>query len=337
MILYKTLRSILSHRARGWLTRLLYITGLKPRVNRSVKSPLKTGVVVLSADFEMAWAFRFSRTRRDRAVEAGLFERKNVPALLELLDRYSIPVTWATVGHLFLSECKRDEFGSAHSAMPRPPFFSNRNWSYDSGDWYKHDPCTDFIRDPAWYASDLVDLISEARAGHEFGCHTFSHADFTYSHCSEEMAEAELNATIAAAAVKGISMRSMVFPGGTFGNYESLVKKGFTCYRKPMKYHIDMCHLDKHGLVSIPSSIGLGRDQYGWDAKFHLRILDSFLAAAARRRLVCHFWFHPSLDQWYLENVMPSLLAKIDAYRKRGEVSVMTMGELADEYLRFKG
>ncbi len=336
MGLYKTIRSLLSHRARGRLTKLLYIAGLKPRVNRTVRSPLKTGVVVLSADFEMAWAFRFSRTRHTEAVEAGLHERKNVPALLELLETYSIPVTWATVGHLFLSECDRDESGLPHKEMPRPAFFSNRNWSYNSGDWYEHDPCTDFKRDPAWYASDLVDLILKSKAGHEFGCHTFSHADFTYLHCQGELADAELDASINAAAGKGIRLRSIVFPGGTFGNYESLVKKGFTCYRKPMKYHIDMCQTDQYGLVAIPSSFGLGRDQYGWDAQFHLMIIKRFLAAAARHRLVCHFWFHPSVDQWYLENVMPSVLQLIESYRDCGKISVMTMGDLADNYLRLQ-
>jgi len=336
MRLYKTIRSLLSHRARGRLTKLLYITGLKPRVNRNARSPFKTGVVVLSADFEMAWAFRFSRTRHTEAVEAGLHERKNLPLLLELFDRHSIPVTWATVGHLFLGECSKAQGETAHAGMPRPAFFTNKNWSFTSGDWYEHDPCSDLLRDPAWYASDLVDQILKSRAGHEFGCHTFSHADFTYSHCSGEMADAELDASIAAALSKGISMHSMVFPGGTFGNYESLVRKGFTCYRQPMKYHIDMCHTDQHGLVVIPSSIGLGRDHYGWDSKFHLRIIEKFLAAAARHRLVCHFWFHPSVDQWYLENVMPSVLSLIEVYRDRGQVSVMTMGDLADEYIRLQ-
>ena len=265
MRLYKTFRSHLSQGARGRLTKSLYILGLKPKVNRRVRSPFKTGIVVLSADFEMAWAFRFSRTRHAGAVDAGLRERKNVPVLLDMFDRHALPVTWATVGHLFLSECSRSHSGLAHPEMPRPYFFSNRNWNYSSGDWYEHDPCTDLARDPAWYASDLVDLILKSQVRHEFGCHTFSHADFTYEHCSREMADAELTASIAAAAAKGIRMRSMVFPGGTFGNYESLVDKGFTCYRLPMRKHIDMCYTDPYGLVAIPSSLGLGRDQYGWD------------------------------------------------------------------------
>jgi hypothetical protein len=63
------------------------------------------GLVVFSADFEMAWAFRYSKTLASKAVEIGLKERENVPTLLDLFDKYQIPATWATVGHLFLNEC----------------------------------------------------------------------------------------------------------------------------------------------------------------------------------------------------------------------------------------
>ena len=33
--------------------------------------------------------------------------RENVPKILNLCEIYDIPITWATVGHLFLSNCKR--------------------------------------------------------------------------------------------------------------------------------------------------------------------------------------------------------------------------------------
>ncbi len=334
MGLYSLLRSFLSGGSRGRLTRLLYVTGLKPRINRRVRSPFSTGTVVLSADFEMAWAFRFSRTRGGEAVEKGMQERKNVPLLLAMLEKHNLPVTWATVGHLLLHECRRGDAGRAHPEMPRPRFFSNSNWDFSGGDWYGHDPCTDLRHDPAWYASDLVDMVLQSGAGHEIGCHSFSHLDFTYAHCTKELADAELDECIRAAAVKDVKLSSMVFPGGTFGNYESLKEKGFICYRLPMKYHLDLCYRDEFGLVAIPSSLGLGRDQYGWSPEFHLRVIEQFLKKAARYKLICHFWFHPSVDQWYLDRVMPSVLELIASYRDSKRVTVRTMGELAREYLR---
>ncbi len=331
MSLYSKIRERLSKSNKSRLSKFLILSGLKPKVNRKVVSPFKHGIVVFSADFEMAWAFRFSKTKHKSAVVTGLRERKNIPSLLKLIDKYNIPVTWATVGHLFLDTCNRDGTGLPHPEMPRPSFFENNNWNFDNGDWYKHDPCTDMLTDPAWYASDLVDQIITSSSGHEVACHTFSHADFTYENCPIELAEAELNACISVAEKKGKKLKSMVFPGGTFGHFETLKEKGLICYRMPMKYHIDLPYIDDHGLVVIPSSLGLDKDPYGWSKEFHLKMIGKFLEKSAKHKLICHFWFHPSMGSWYLENVMPDVLKMVAEYRNSGKIKVSTMGMLAEE------
>ena len=332
MNIYSKLRSLLSDINKGSLTKFLITSGLKPKVNRKASSPFKKGIVVFSADFEMAWAFRYSKTRQNEAVKKGLEERENIPVLLELFHKYRIPVTWATVGHLFLSECSKSPDGLAHPALPRPGYFENRNWNFTSGDWYWDDPCTNVINDPAWYASDLVDKIIKADVNHEIACHTFSHLDFTYRNCPKPLADSELDECIKHTAALNVRLKSMVFPGGTSGNYESLVERGFSCYRKPMKYHIDLPSIDKYGLVAIPSSIGLDRDRYGWTREFHLKMIRSYIKKAAKRRLVCHFWFHPSMDSWYLENIMPEVLKLVANYRDSTKIEVKTMGQVAEEY-----
>ena len=299
-----------------------------------VKSPFNKGIIIFSADFEMAWAFRFSKTKRNEAVKKGLEERENVPVLLDLFKKYRIPVTWATVGHLFLSECSKGEGGLAHPEMPRPGYFENRNWNYTRDDWYQHDPCTDLKTDPAWYASDLIDLIRSSDVKHEIGCHTFSHTDFTYKNCPKLLADAELDACIKAAAAGGIRLKSMVFPGGTAGNYEGLAEKRFICYRQPMNNHIDLPYIDRYGLVAIPSSLGLDKDPYGWDRKFHLQMISKYLNKTAKHKQVCHFWFHPSMDNWYLENVMPEILKMVADYAGSSKIEVKTMGQLAKEFKR---
>src|SRR5438132_13123768 len=59
----------------------------------------------ISADFEMSWAFRHhpKEVARDR----GQRERENIPHLLQIFERCAFPITWATVGHLFLESCTR--------------------------------------------------------------------------------------------------------------------------------------------------------------------------------------------------------------------------------------
>lgn len=332
MNIYSYLRSLLSDKNKGRFSKFLILSGLKPKVNLKANSPYRKGIVIFSADLEMAWAFRFSKTKHKEAIKKGLDERANIPVLLDLFEGSNIPVTWATVGHLFLSECKRNHNGLAHPEMHRPAFFENRNWSFNTDDWYQHDPGSDFKTDPAWYASDLIDKIISSGVNHEIGCHTFSHLDFTYQNCPKPLADVELDYCITLAAKKGVTLRSMVFPGGTHGNCESLVEKGITNYRKPMKHHISLPYIDPFGLVAIPSSLGLDKDPYGWSKELHLKMIRNYLEKAAKYRLVCHFWFHPSMDLWYLENVLPEVLKMVANYINSGRIEVKTMGQLSKEF-----
>src|SRR5437870_9937761 len=105
------------------------------------------GSATISADFEIAWAFR-GRSVEERNLRAVRC-RRNVPYLVRILEETSIPITWATVGHLFLESCERAACGLAHADMPRPP--KNERWK---GDWYQHDPCSNFKKNPDWRSEE---------------------------------------------------------------------------------------------------------------------------------------------------------------------------------------
>ena len=329
--IYAGTRKLMPKSLNGKITQLLYNFDIKPRVSKN-NSPLNKGIITFSADFEMAWAFRYSKTQNHNASKLALQERENLPTLLNLFEKYNIPVTWATVGHLFLDKCSKNTEGKAHTEMPRPSFFENRNWSYKSGDWYDHDPCSDVLKNPEWYASDLIDKIIVSKVPHEIACHTFSHIDCTYLNCSRELMDAELKMCKKLAIEKNISLKSFVFPGGTFGNYESLIESGFVCYRKPMRNHIDIPYIDNYGLIAIPSSLGLDRDSYGWSVDFHKKIIRSFIKKTIRSKQVCHFWFHPSMNNWYLKNIFPFVLEEVSKECKKGNLEVKTMGQLGNMF-----
>ena len=105
MSIYASIRNNLSKRNQSRLSKYIIQLGFKPSCNKLVKSPFKKGIIVFSADFEMAWAFRYSKKESAKAMETGMKERENFPILLDLFNKYDIPVTWATVGHLFLDSC----------------------------------------------------------------------------------------------------------------------------------------------------------------------------------------------------------------------------------------
>jgi hypothetical protein len=332
-LIYWRIWELLPERWRGRFTYLIFAFKIKPLVNKRVKSPFTKGIIILSADFEMAWAFRYSKNRSGDAEEMGLHERKNIPLLLSLFEKYKTPVTWATVGHLFLESCNKEVNSLAHPEMPRPVYFENSNWLFAKNDWYDADPCTDHKTSPAWYAPDLIDNIILSPVQHEIGCHTFSHIDCSDKNCTPDLFKVELQACLDAAVKKGIKLKSMVFPGHTLGNYAMLKEMGFTSYRKDMKYHIDIPVVDNFGLVQIPSSFLLEKPAYNWTANICIRMASSFVYKAAQHKLVAHLWFHPSMNSWYLENVLPGVLTLIRKMEDEGRIEVITMEQMANRIL----
>jgi len=330
MKLYSFLRKLVSEKNKGRLTRLLYYIGLKPTCNNQAKSPFSKGIIIFSADFEMSWAFRFSKKKQNISEQLGLQERYNVPILLELFDKYKIPVTWATVGHLFLDQCNIEDNNLPHSNMPRPDFFENKNWFYKAGDWYAHDPCSNVERSPGWYAPDLIKKILEADTQHEIGCHTFSHIDCTEKNCSPELFLAEITKCKSLAEKRNLFLKSMVYPGGTIGNLTLLKLYGFTSYRKPMKFDIDMPKIHDDGLIALPSTLGLDKDPYGWSKEFHLYRIRKLLQKTLKKRMMCHLWFHPSMDKWYIKNVFPLILEEVALLRDKGKLDIFTMEQAAE-------
>jgi peptidoglycan/xylan/chitin deacetylase (PgdA/CDA1 family) len=286
---------------------------------------LRNPVVIISADLELAWGWRFSKRREDpnaMTVKA----RENIPRLLKMFEEYDIPVTWAIVGHLLLHSCGRD----SHAWMHRIPYFQNRNWVYSSGDWFDDDPRANWKDEPSWYAPDLVKMILESRIAHEIGCHTFSHIDFSNTNCPPAVAEDEVDACVDAARKWGIELRSFVFPGGTYGNIDVLQKKGFMSYRMTLEHELSLPFFDSNGLVVLPASVELGDCQLGWSAYYYVERYSKYLAKAVQHNRLCHFWFHPSRDTRFAGSVIPALLASIANLRNEGMISVGTMASTAD-------
>src|SRR5437879_5862193 len=164
------------------------------------------GVMVLSLDLELSWG-RFDKLSTNALDAQSLEERNHIKSLLALLDRYEIPATWATVGHLMLDSCTRDQEGQAHvDVIPHP------RYSWFARDWFCFDPCTRASLAPSWYAPDILDWIRRAKVHHEIGSHSFAHIYYGDPECTSLVAQADLQAAVNAAAQKGVVLNSFVFP-----------------------------------------------------------------------------------------------------------------------------
>jgi peptidoglycan/xylan/chitin deacetylase (PgdA/CDA1 family) len=332
MDLLKTLYDRSNPLVQSYIDRFRYRMGMLPRVNKQGGLSYPQGAkaaVVISADLEMAWAWRYSKKSDDPkklALQKADQTRQNMKPLLDLFDRFNVPVTWATVGHLFLEECNRTN-GRAHSDLPRPPYFENEFWRYVQGDWLDGDPCSDYHRDPAWYASDLLRLILSAKVKHEVACHTFSHIDCSDGNCPPAVMDSELDQCQRVASNLGVKLRTFVFPANLAGNFISLKKHGFNSYRRHNGYELDVPRRDEIGLWQVPGGV-LWEKPEGWPVDAWIKALQRCVEKALETGTVLQLWFHPSCDPVNVEKVFPALLSYVAS--RRSDLWVTTMGGLVD-------
>jgi peptidoglycan/xylan/chitin deacetylase (PgdA/CDA1 family) len=329
--IYDNFYPLLPKPVQNQLTKLIFEIANKPFVkNHSSKNFPGgcKGAFVMSADFELAWAWRYSKTSKnplELAIKKSRQSRKNFPVFLKQFDDYKIAITFATVGHLFLESCKKED----HSWMAKVPHF-NDHWNFTKGDWFDYDPCSNYKEAPEWYAPDLIEKILSSKVKHEIGCHSFTHMHFRDDICPAQVADDEIKACVDAAKKWGIELKSIVFPGGNNGNYKALVKHGFTNYRENTKYDLFYPEIDLFNLVRLPSSLGLIHNEFNWSKEYYLYRYKKYIDKAIETGTVCHMWFHPSEDPWIISEIFPEILKYVAEKREKGLLYVATMAEISD-------
>jgi hypothetical protein len=334
--LRRRVRAVLAESVRAQIVRALYTTRVRPRIGRATVRPVshpggRRAALVLSADLELAWAWRHSRRVREPlafARQRARQGRQNLGTILDLCDSYNFPITWATVGHLFLEHCNRAG-GVAHTELPRIPYFQNEYWVYRQGDWFDADPASADIEDaewPDWYGPDLLQSIRCRPVKHEIACHSFSHIPLTDEHCPPDVAAAELSSCRDLASRSGLTLRSLTFPGNLPGNYASVRSAGFMAYRWHGNYDLDVPRKDRFGLWRIPGGLCLDRPNHAWTAADHIAILRHYVDAAIDHGLVGGLWFHPETNPSDVDSVFPAIFEYLNA--RRSDIWVGTMHDL---------
>ncbi|MCX6164090.1 MAG: polysaccharide deacetylase family protein [Ignavibacteriae bacterium] len=319
---------------KSYLSKLKFNLGLNPKIQKAddfrkfVPEPYKA-VLIAYADFELAWAWRYSKEyikRKTEIKKLALRERENIPDILILSDMFKIPITWATVGHLFLEECKKEN-NIAHPGIPRNRYFENKYWIYNGGDWFDDDPCSNYKDSPEWYCPDLIKKILNSKIEHEIGCHTFSHIDCRDEVCPTKVLESEINECKKLASANNINLKSFVHPGHTIGNLENLHKMGFHSFRTD--YGNILGYPIKHptGLWEIKGTMELTYKKK-WDIIFNINFYKEIIDRAIRNNSLCVFWFHPSFDKTFIEKILPDLFSYINS--KKEEIFITTAGEYTD-------
>lgn len=274
-------------------------------------------VILLAADFELAWAWRFCKDSdepKEGSISLANRERANIPRILEQCEYSNIPITWLTVGHLFLNSCSRNGH-PAHPNLHRLPYFENAFWKFERGDWFDDDPSCEWQAAPQWYAPDLIREILSSDVNHEIGCHTFSHIDCRDGVCPATVFEDEIRACQQAADRLGIRLHSFVHPAHTIGNLAALRAMGFTSFRSDNGNILGYPERHPTGLWEMRSTAELAR-RPDWSLDYHLYRYEKIVERAIRYHKVCYLWFHPSLDSELVDVVLPQLFGYLNARRR---------------------
>ena len=283
-------------------------------------------VLLISADFELAWAWQYARgveSPLTLALEKARLERRNLPEIVKVCEKFDIPVTWATVGHLFLESCQRENT-IAHKELPRPPHFENPYSRFSGNDWFAHDPCTDVNTDPEWYCPDLIRMILDSSVNHEIGCHTFSHINCADDSCPPEVLRAELQACRQIAQQWQIPLASFVHPGYSIGNLDILAKEGFTNFRTNDRNVLGYPRKHANGLWEFEQTAEFVYRK-GWSIDYHIYRYKEIINRAIKSNTVCVIWFHPSFDPKVVDEILPEVFRYID--QRRHELFVTTHTE----------
>jgi len=285
------------------------------------------GALCFSADLELAWSWRYSKPYPRLSMAKK--DRENLPVILRVFDQHNIPITFATVGHLFLECCERDpRNGLPHPNMPRPLcYFENEYAKWERGDWYQHDPCTNVEENPLWYAPDLIHKILGSEVKHEIGTHSFSHIDFSSTSCLHDLALKELQECIKVMRSYRLKPRSITFPYNFEGHFDVLNRMGIIAFRG---YYgapkIQYPKKTNEGLWDIHQSLLFNPLPH----VDYVRKCKQLIDDAVRNTGVFHVYFHPSeLNESIIKKILIPVLEYACEKRKTRDLWIATMGEIA--------
>ena len=313
------------------------------------------GYFVFSLDTELAWG-AFDVGGLEWCRDQYMRTHDQIRRLLDLLDRYRIPTTWAFVGHLLLDRCER-RGGTTHPDVLRP----RHAWFDD--DWHALDPGTDVYRDPLWYGSDILKAVLAAEVRHEIASHTFSHVIVGDEACTREIAHSQLLKCRELHERRGFELNSVVFPRNQIGHLDVLRALGIVAYRGPEQSWFDglrhparraghllhralalpaptypLAGLVDRGLVNLPASmLLLSLDGPRCLVPLLSRRRQAFqaLERAAKRVEMMHLWLHPSdmaTGRGMLE-VLGQIFERVRDLTNDGRMIPLTMAALAKKAL----
>jgi len=311
-------------------------------------------IISIDYEFELGFADYSLNESEKRLIQEEILITKQ---LLALFKRYTIPVTWAIVGHLLEKSCTW-EGAVVHPEYKRPIRKGEKE------DWFLHHPPKGEYADTSWFDSEkLITDISNSIVGHEIASHSYAHVIYGNGGITKENVEMDLKNMERVHSGANLPVTSFVFPRNKEAYHNLLKQYGILCYRgAPARWYnyfpgilrrafhlfdyflpftrTTTVRIGSAGLINIPESMFLiGRWGFRkiipqWFMEWKLK---RGLKGAIKRQEIFHLWFHPS-NFWHDREVqfriLENLLQEADRLRKEGKLHIVTMREVAKKYTK---
>ena len=317
---------------------------------------MKTGVFVISLDFEIHWGVSDHHT-----IESYKENLRNVPAIvrrtLHLFKQNGIHATWATVGMLFCHT--KEELFSYVKPEHRPDYKRKEISNYlvaEQAGQNEND-------DPYHYAPTLISEIRNT-PGQEIATHTFSHYYCLEAGQSPDAFAHDLEAALAVAKKDNIVLKGIVFPANQFepAHIEKCKAAGLIYYRgnyPSWMYQLKaksqeglwkrFCRLmdfyfpvngsryvepdQDNGMINIPSSCFLRPYSRKLSFMEGLRLsrMKKEMTAAAKKKKLYHLWWHPHNFGSNMEKnfaILTALLSHYQVLKNKYAMKSLTMEEV---------
>ena len=298
------------------------------------------GRFIISLDCEGKWGMADCLT----AHHHQFLTRENLIAayekILRLFARHEIPATFAFVMNFTLSEDERREIGDRLCDVQ----VEGRNWLRN---FRKAEASGEM---DGWFCPEALDMV-RARPEHEIGCHGFCHAPLAEAAIARDAAVQEIASAWEVARMKGLSLRTFIYPRNQIGYLDALGASGYAGYRaRPPQLPGKIGRIanlaaelnvltksqsaepDRAGMITIPSGYFLN-----WRRGARAAIPASvtrlrwrrILADAARHERTAHVFLHPHniIDAPSTADLLDDLLGEAARLRAAGALDIVTQAE----------
>ena len=269
--------------------------------------------------------------------------------LLAMFARYEVAATFAFVMAFTLSAAEREQF----------PVLDR--WGDPDDAWLAHYwRSLDEGQAEGWHEPEPFALVRDS-GRHEIAAHGFCHRSLGEAAIDQAGATRELADAARAAQLKGVELKTLVFPRNEVGHLPAVAAAGYLGYRARLDrpsgiFGRGVALLDELAVNAAPqqplqSTAGLVAIPAGhfFNWRFGMRRLVPPAVTKARWRNqlrkcvrdggVVHLWLHPHnlITGPSTAPVLESVLAEIARLRDRGQVAVMTQQRYCEHMLAATG